>query len=96
MSQQNVVTLENPIKRGDTLIETVTVLKPNAGTLRGVGLAAVANSDVDALIKILPRITSPVLTEHDVINLELPDLVALAGQVIGFLSPNSEPTSPAV
>ena len=26
-------------------------MKPNAGTLRGVSLAAVANSEVDALIK---------------------------------------------
>ncbi|HDL7342878.1 TPA: phage tail assembly protein [Yersinia enterocolitica] len=88
-SNENVVTLENPIKRGDTLIETITLIKPNAGTLRGVSLQDVATSDVNALIKVLPRMTYPSLTEHEVVNLELPDMIALAGQVISFLSPNS-------
>ncbi|MFV8809750.1 phage tail assembly protein [Yersinia enterocolitica] len=88
-SNENIVTLENPIKRGDTLIETITLIKPNAGTLRGVSLQDVATSDVNALIKVLPRMTYPSLTEHEVVNLELPDMIALAGQVIGFLSPNS-------
>ncbi|WP_245208341.1 phage tail assembly protein [Serratia fonticola] len=85
----NVVTLDTPVKRGDTLIESVTLIKPNAGTLRGVSLASVAGSDVDALIKVLPRMTYPSLTESEVTALELPDLVALAGQVVGFLSPNA-------
>lgn len=85
----NVVTLDTPVKRGDTEIESVTLIKPNAGTLRGVSLASVAGSDVDALIKVLPRMTYPSLTESEVTALELPDLVALAGQVVGFLSPNS-------
>ncbi|MGG7448775.1 phage tail assembly protein [Kosakonia oryzendophytica] len=89
MSKENVVTLENPIKRGDQVVNTITLMKPNAGTLRGVSLAAVANSEVDALIKVLPRMTAPSLTEQEVAALELPDLVALAGQVVGFLSPSS-------
>ncbi|AJR00070.1 phage tail assembly protein [Hafnia alvei] len=85
----NLVTLENPIKRGNLLIEQVTVTKPNAGTLRGVSLAAVANSDVDALIKVLPRMTYPPLLESDIVKMELPDMVTLASKVIGFLSPSS-------
>lgn len=89
MTKENVVTLENPIKRGEQIIDQITLMKPTAGTLRGVSLAAVANSEVDALIKVLPRITAPMLTEQDVAALELPDLVALAGQVVGFLSPSS-------
>ena len=89
MSNENVITLENPIKRGEQVIDQITLMKPNAGTLRGVSLASVANSDVDALIKVLPRVTAPSLTEQEVAALELPDLVALAGKVIGFLSPGS-------
>lgn len=85
----NVVKLDTPVKRGETFIEMVTLTKPNAGTLRGVGLAALANSEVDALIKVLPRMTYPALTESEVTALELPDLVALAGKVIGFLAPSS-------
>ncbi|KGB02976.1 mu-like prophage FluMu gp41 family protein [Enterobacteriaceae bacterium ATCC 29904] len=89
MSKENVVTLETPLKRGEQLVTEITLIKPNAGTLRGVSLAAVANSEVDALIKVLPRMTAPMLTEQEVAAMELPDLVALAGQVVGFLSPSS-------
>ena len=89
MSKENAVTLEKPLKRGDQLVTEITLIKPNAGTLRGVSLAAVANSEVDALIKVLPRMTAPMLTEQEVAAMELPDLVALAGQVVGFLSPSS-------
>lgn len=88
MSKENIVTLENAIKRGEQVIETITLMKPNAGTLRGVSLADVARSEVDALIKVLPRMTSPSLTESDVVMMDLPDLMALATKVIGFLSPN--------
>ncbi|ENI2423270.1 MAG: phage tail assembly protein [Citrobacter sp.] len=89
MSKENVVILEKPLKRGDQEVKEITLIKPNAGTLRGVSLAAVANSEVDALIKVLPRMTAPMLTEQEVAAMELPDLVALAGQVVGFLSPSS-------
>ncbi|MGA7586748.1 MAG: phage tail assembly protein [Rouxiella badensis] len=88
--KDNVVMLETPIKRGETEISQVEIIKPNAGALRGVGLAAVANADVDALLVVLPRITLPNLTRDEVSRLDLSDLVALAGGVIGFLSPKSE------
>ena len=86
----NVVTLDTPLMRGEQNIEQITLTKPNAGTLRGVSLAALANSDVDALIKVLPRMTYPALTEHEVARLDVSDLISLAGKVVGFLSPASE------
>ncbi|MCW2095117.1 UNVERIFIED_ORG: hypothetical protein M2382_001625 [Enterobacter sp. BIGb0239] len=86
----NVVTLDTPLMRGEQKIEQITLTKPNAGTLRGVSLAALANSDVDALIKVLPRMTYPALTEHEVARLDVSDLISLAGKVVGFLSPASE------
>ncbi|MEL0580127.1 phage tail assembly protein [Pectobacterium punjabense] len=92
----NVVTLETPIQRGETVIDTITLIKPTTGTLRGVSLAAVANSDVDAMIKVLPRMTVPALTETEITRMELPDMIAIAGKVIGFLTPKSQQgTSPA-
>ncbi|PSS47568.1 hypothetical protein C6560_16720 [Enterobacter sp. FS01] len=86
----NVVTLDTPLMRGEQKIEQITLTKPNAGTLRGVSLAALANSDVDALIKVLPRMTYPALTEHEVARLDVSDLISLAGKVVGFLSPASD------
>ncbi|OWF91873.1 hypothetical protein B4916_07230 [Yersinia intermedia] len=85
---ENVVVLETPLKRGDTLITEIEVYRPNAGALRGVRLSDVAHSDVDALIVVLPRITTPTLTAAECSRLELPDLVALAGKVIGFCRRN--------
>ncbi|MGG2079995.1 phage tail assembly protein [Lelliottia nimipressuralis] len=85
----NVVTFDNPLMRGEQKIEQVTVSRPNAGTLRGVSLAALANCDVDALIKVLPRMTYPALNEHEIAQLGAADLIALAGKVVGFLSPAS-------
>lgn len=85
----NVVTLDTPLMRGEQKIEKVTLSKPNAGTLRGVSLAALAQSDVDALIKVLPRMTYPALTEQEIIRLDASDLLSFAGKVIGFLSPAS-------
>lgn len=72
--------------RGEQKIEQVTLTKPNAGTLRGVSLASLANSDVDALIKVLPRMTYPALTEHEVTRLDVSDLISLAGKVVGFVA----------
>ncbi|UUE08317.1 phage tail assembly protein [Dickeya zeae] len=88
-AQHHVITLNAPITRGDTQIDAITLLTPTAGTLRGIGLAALASADVEALIKLLPRITYPALTEADVMGLELPDLLEFAGKVISFLSPGS-------
>nr|DAI77367.1 MAG TPA: tail assembly chaperone [Caudoviricetes sp.] len=85
----NIVILDNPVMRGEQKIGQVTVFKPTAGTLRGVSLASLANSDVDALIKVLPRMTYPALTEHEVMRLEASDLILFAGKVVGFLSPSS-------
>lgn len=88
-TSENIVTLIKPIKRGEQEITEITMLKPSAGTLRGVSLASVANSDVDALIKVLPRMTMPSLTEPEVAALELPDMLSFAAKVVGFLSPSS-------
>ena len=88
--KSNVVILDTPLMRGEQKIEQITLTKPNAGTLRGVSLASLANSDVDALIKVLPRMTYPALTEHEVARLDVSDLISLAGKVVGFLSPVSE------
>ncbi|MNC10179.1 Phage tail protein E [compost metagenome] len=85
----NLITLETPVKRGEEVIKTLTFTKPNAGTLRGVSLADVASSDVNALIKVLPRMTYPALTEAEIIRMELPDMMTLAAKVIGFLAPAS-------
>ncbi len=92
---ENMIELESPLKRGDTEISQVELIKPNAGALRGVRLADLCGSDVDALLTVLPRITVPALTKAECLNLDPVDLIALGGKVIGFLSSKSaDPTGP--
>ncbi len=87
--QFNVITLDVPIIRGNTTITEVTVNKPNAGALRGVRLQALMETDVDALIRVLPRITTPNLTVPEVNNLDPADIYARSQALALFFLPNS-------
>ena len=81
----NTVTLDTPIKRGNSEITEVTLRKPNAGELRGVSLAELLQMKVDALQTVLPRITNPILHKQDMATLDPADLVSMATVVVGFL-----------
>lgn len=85
----NTIILDSPIKRGTSEILEVTLRKPMAGELRGVTLTDLLQMDVLALRKVLPRITTPTLTEHEIGQMDPADLVQLASLVTGFLLPKS-------
>lgn len=78
------VLLEEPLQRGEETISEITLRKPKSGELRGVALMDLAQLDVIALQKVLPRISIPTLTEQDVANLQPGDLLALGGEIAGF------------
>lgn len=83
------LTLDTPIARGDTKIESVTLRKPASGELRGVSLTALLQMDVDALTVVLPRISTPTLLKQDVTAMDPADLVQLGSTVAGFLLPKA-------
>lgn len=89
METNDAITLDEPLKRGEQTITSVSVRKPASGELRGVALSDLLNLDVNAVIKILPRVTSPSLTEQEVARLDPADLVQLGSKVAGFLLPKS-------
>jgi len=82
--KRTLVTLENPVRRGDTLIGEVTVRKPVAGELRGLNLQDCARADVNALIALIPRISEPPLVAHEVEALEIEDLAAFGSAIFDF------------
>lgn len=82
---EEVCDLDTPIVRGATTIDSVTVRKPMAGELRGVALVELMNLEVNALRKVLPRITSPALTDAEVGRMDPADLVDLGSKVASFL-----------
>jgi hypothetical protein len=81
----NEVELDEPLVRGKQTIDVVAVRKPQSGELRGVSLQDLLNLDVSALLVVLPRITTPTLTQQEVARLEPADLVQLGSKVSGFL-----------
>ena len=87
--EPNTVTLDTPLKRGEQIITKITLRKPNSGELRGTSLSALVNLEIDALQKVLPRISTPTLTEHDVGRLDPADLIQLGGTFSSFLMPKA-------
>lgn len=87
------VVFETPLKRGNHTIPEVQLRKPSSGELRGLNLHDALNLDVNAMHKLLPRITAPALTENDVSQLDPVDLVALGGEIAGFFVPKASKNS---
>lgn len=95
----NTHILDTPLVRGagdgKQTITEVTLRKPRSGELRGVSLSDLVSLDVTALSKVLPRISTPTLTELDVANIDPADLVQLGGIFAGFLMPKAVKASMA-
>lgn len=89
--------LEQPIQRGEkNSITEITLRKPAAGELRGLKLADLINGDVNATIRLVPRISQPSLTEQEVAALDVADLLGCADAIAGFLQKTGTPAeSPA-
>lgn len=89
----NVIVLETPIQRGEQVIRSVRLRKPTAGDLRGIKLHDLAQMDVTALVTLLPRITQPLLTQHDAAKLEPADLLEVAHVMSTFFVPKASKES---
>jgi len=92
LADDNTVILDTPIRRGTTSIDSITLRKPNSGELRGISLAELLNMDVNSLVKVLPRISTPTLTAVEVTSMDPADLFALGTKVSGFLLQKSMKT----
>jgi hypothetical protein len=78
------ITLKKPLKRGETEITQFEMREPTAGELRGIRLTDLLNGDVEAVITVLPRITSPILQQHELAGLGAKDLGEISGQLMDF------------
>lgn len=87
--QARAVTLQEPIARGDQLIEKIHVRKPKSGELRGISLSDVMTANTDAIMQVLPRVTEPFLTKHDMDNLDPADLLQCGMALVSFFVPKA-------
>ena len=81
------VTLDQPLKRGETEFATLEIRRPKAGELRGLNLRTLSELDYTALESLLPRITTPMLSKQEVADLDPSDLMQLGAEVVDFLLP---------
>lgn len=84
------VPLATPIIRGETVINSITLRKPRAGELRGLTLQDLITSDITAVLKVIPRISDPVLTPPECDNLDPGDLTLIGGTIRGFFMTTAE------
>lgn len=84
------ITLATPIVRGETSIETIDLRKPQAGELRGLTMQEIIGLEVSAILKLVPRISSPALIADEVERLEPEDLTEIAGAIRGFFMTKAE------
>lgn len=84
-SDRETIELDEPVQRGKTTITELQIRKPVAGELRGVSLMDLAQMDVLALRKVLPRITAPSLTDQEIGNMSPADIMQCGVKVAGFL-----------
>ena len=85
MSSTEPVQLDTPVERDGGNVESITLRKPSAGELRGLSLADVIQMDTGTIIKLVPRISQPTLTEQEVGAMDPADLTEVAGKVASFL-----------
>ena len=86
------VTLDAPIQRGEQTIDSIRIRKPKSGELRGLALVELGQLKVDALTKLLPRVTLPILTPAEVSNMDPADLLACGAEIGSFLLQKSQRT----
>lgn len=81
------ITLNTPIKRGESEIARITLHKPKAGQLRGVSLREALEMNTDAIVTVIPRISDPQLTAQEMQQVDTPDLLTMGAALANFLLP---------
>lgn len=81
------VTLDEPVKRGETQIASVQLRTPKSGELRGLSMVDIVQLKVDAVQDLLPRITEPPLLPSEVQDLCPADFFKLSTEIAGFFLP---------
>ena len=81
----NKITLLKPIKQaGGEDIEFLELRKPAPGEMRGLQLGQLAVGDVGQLTKLIPRISTPPISEADVAVMAFEDFSACYEKVTDF------------
>jgi|JI10StandDraft_1071094.scaffolds.fasta_scaffold27012_1 hypothetical protein len=86
-SALTTVELDQPIRRGESELKSIQIRKPKAGELRGVSLSDLFDMKADAVLTMIPRVSSPTLTATEVNQLEASDFAKFAVRLVASLLP---------
>lgn len=87
-SISEVIPLVAPIERGETKIASIQLRKPYANDMNGLSLQDLVRGDVMALMTLIPRISSPIITRHEAGTMDPADLLSCQGVLLDFLAPS--------
>ena len=83
------VTLEYPINIGSQEVSEVTINKPNVAALRGISLRALVDLDADTILKVIPRVSEPFISQEHAVQLQMQDMLNIGMAITSFLLPKS-------
>ena len=84
------VILDTPITRGTDEIKEIELREPKGGDLRGLSLIDLSRGDMDSLLILVPRISSPFLTKTDMEGMTAPDLAEMMRVLRDFFEPKNK------
>ncbi|MBT2131233.1 phage tail assembly protein [Aliiroseovarius lamellibrachiae] len=85
VTKLNATTLSKPLKIDGEKVTEITLRKPSPGELRGLALTDILRMEVDAVTKLLPRVTMPPLSPAQIsTELATEDFMDLAGKAVLF------------
>ncbi len=85
----HTIILDQPIKRGESEITSITVRKPSASELSGLAISELIRMDASTVIQALPRITAPALVPPEVNAMDPADLFQCATAIASFFLPKA-------
>ncbi|MDG4866553.1 phage tail assembly protein [Guyparkeria sp. 1SP6A2] len=88
-TSNRTVDLSAPLKRGEETVKSVVLRKPATGELRGLALTDIMRMEIDALTTIIPRISTPALTEEECRRMDVADLTNVGVEILGFFTGQS-------
>jgi len=87
------INLDTPIQRDGQTISAIELRKPAAGELRGLSMLGLLQMDVEAVATLLPRISTPMVSKPEALQMDPADLLAVGIAVAGFLQQKAETTA---
>jgi hypothetical protein len=85
-----LITLDTPIKRGETEIASFYLRKPKGRALYGFNLPDIIDLKIKTIYQLVPMISEPPLLDHEVEDLDPSDLHEIGGTLKSFFMLKAE------